>query len=58
MKIYRKPPIYQFLKILVTIIKFDIDINNHELVKTIWKHKKKKELILSGHAQQRRAQID
>ncbi len=35
MKNYRKPPIYQFLKILLTRIKFDIDINNHELVKTI-----------------------
>jgi hypothetical protein len=30
-------------------IKFDIDINNDELLKTIWKHKKKN-LILSGSA--------
>jgi hypothetical protein len=27
--------------------KFDIDINNDELLKTIWKHKKKKKIWLS-----------
>jgi hypothetical protein len=32
-------------------IKFDIDINNDELLKAIWKHKKKRKklIILVGH---------
>jgi hypothetical protein len=55
MKNYRKPPIYQFLEILLTRIKFDVDINNHELVKP---YEKIKWLILTGQAQQCRAQID
>jgi hypothetical protein len=32
-------------------IKFDVDINNDELLKTIWKHKKKRKLlIITGRA--------
>jgi hypothetical protein len=39
-------------------IKFDIDINNDQLLKTIWKHKTKiKQLIVTSSAQQRRPQI-
>jgi len=40
-------------------IKFDIDINNNELLKTIWKHKgkKKKKKIITGSMQQHGAQI-
>jgi hypothetical protein len=30
--------------------KFDIDINNDELLKTIWKRKKKKKLNIIGSA--------
>jgi hypothetical protein len=30
------------IKIIFNQIKFDIDITNDELLKTIWKHKKKK----------------
>jgi len=29
------------IKCILIWIKFDIDINNDELLKTIWKHKKK-----------------
>ncbi len=40
--------------------KFDININNHELIKTIWEHKIKKELfplIISGSVKQCGAQV-
>jgi len=30
------------IKIILNQIKFDIDITNDELLKTIWKHKKNK----------------
>jgi hypothetical protein len=30
------------MKCILILIKFDIDINNDELLKTIWKHKGKK----------------
>jgi len=31
-------------------IKFDIDINNDELLKTVWKHKGEKKMIFCGSA--------
>jgi hypothetical protein len=39
-------------------IKFDIHINNNELLKTIWKHKEKiNKLVVTGSVQQHEAQI-
>jgi hypothetical protein len=32
---------FMSIKCILIWIKFDIDINNDELLKTIWKHKKK-----------------
>jgi hypothetical protein len=33
--------LFMFMKCILIYIKFDIDINNDELLKTIWKLKKK-----------------
>jgi len=41
----------------INLEKFDIDRNNDESLKTIWKHKKKKKLIVIGSAHQCKAQI-
>jgi len=39
------------MKCILIKIKFDIDVNNNELLKTIWKHKEKiKYLIVIGSA--------
>ncbi len=46
------------IKIIFNQIKFDIDITNDELLKTIWKHKKKKQSIISSSAQQCEAPSD
>jgi hypothetical protein len=37
--------------IYIDSIKFDIDLNNDELLKSIWEHKKKKKLIITNNAQ-------
>jgi hypothetical protein len=44
------------MKFILIKIKFEIDINNDELLKTTWKHYKKK-LIVIGSMQQHGAQI-
>jgi hypothetical protein len=33
--------------VILIQIKFDIDINNDELLKTVWKHMEKKKLIIT-----------
>jgi hypothetical protein len=39
-------------------IKFDMNINNNEPLKTIWKHKKKKKkLMVTNNVQQCKAQV-
>jgi hypothetical protein len=35
---------FMSMKYILIKIKFDIDINNNELYKTIWKHEKKKKV--------------
>jgi hypothetical protein len=40
----------------INLIEIEIDLNNDELLETIWNHKKKK-LIVISNAQQHGAQI-
>ncbi len=37
--------VFMFMIFILSQIKFDIDINNDELLKTIWEHKKRKNRI-------------
>jgi hypothetical protein len=50
-----------WIKYILMKVKFDIDINNNELFKTIWKHKEflfwKNSLIVIGSAHPHKAQI-
>jgi hypothetical protein len=51
--------LFMSIKCILIQIKFDIDINNDELLKTTWKQKKKNEnLMVTGNAQQRSTQIN
>jgi hypothetical protein len=40
--------IFMSIMFILIQIKFDIDINNDELLETIWKHKKKKLIVTSS----------
>jgi hypothetical protein len=43
--------LFMSMKCILIYIKFDIDINNNEILKTIWKHKIKiKSLIITNNA--------
>ncbi len=50
--------IFVFMIFNPNYIKFKIDINNDELLKTIWEHKQKeKKLIIIGNAKEYEAQV-
>jgi len=46
------------MKCILIEIKFDIDINNDELLKTIWKHNNFFNFMVTGNAQQCSTQIN